>query len=142
MGFKDKLSQSYTNAYLNRYGDRLTQLQGRVLSIKVEEKSFLGIINTITATLVLKAMGSNGVNTCYYKKRKWFKKPTFMTLNQGHSVIIQGLKPDKKKKKKKKFDEFISIINIVNMTTKSELVPSNGEIPKKIQRVKADRRYK
>ncbi|GAA0115882.1 hypothetical protein [Clostridium senegalense] len=142
MGFKDKLSQSYTSAYLNRYGDRLTQLQGRILSIKVEQKSFLGIINTITATLVVKAMASSGVNTCYYKKRRWFKKPAFMNISQGHSVIIQGLKPDKKKKRKKKQDEFISIINIVNMTNKSELVPSNGEIPKKVQRVKADRRYK
>lgn len=142
MGFKDKLSQSYTNAYLNRYGDRLTQIQGRVLSVKVEEKSFLGIIRTLTALIVVKPVSSSGVSTCYYKKKKWFKKPTFMNLSQGHSVIVQGLKPDKKKKKKKKYEEYLSVVNIVNMTNRSELVPSNGEIPKKLQKTKVDRRYK
>lgn len=140
MGFKDKLQQSYSNAYLNKYGDRLTQIQGKVLSIKVEEKSFLGILNFITATLIVKPMSSSGVLTCVYKKRRWFKKPTFLKLSQGHSVIVQGLKP-KKDQKKKKAKEYVSVINIINMTTKGELVPTNGQLPK-VQKVKANRRFK
>ncbi len=43
MGLKDKITNSYTQAYLKRYGDRLTQAQGRVLSVKVEEKNYLRI---------------------------------------------------------------------------------------------------
>ncbi|WP_291559755.1 MULTISPECIES: hypothetical protein [unclassified Clostridium] len=140
MGFKDKLAQSYTNAYLNKYGDRLTQLQGRVLSIKPETKSFLGILNWITVTIVLKPDAAKNVFTCVYKKRKWFKKPQFIPVTQGHSVIIQGLKP-KKSKKNKDTKESISIINLINMTNKAELVPTEGKMPKP-QRVRADRRFK
>ncbi len=141
MGFKDKLSQGYTNAFLNRYGDRLTQLQGRALSVKTEEKSFLGILNWITVTLVLKQDSLRTVATCVYKKKRWFKKPTFITVSQGHSLIIQGLKPDySKKKKKKKFKDVISIMNVLNLTTKKDLVPVEGGV--KMQRTKQNRKYK
>ena len=27
MGFKDKLSQSYSSAFINKYGDRITQVR-------------------------------------------------------------------------------------------------------------------
>lgn len=40
MGFKEKLSQHYTNSYLAKYGDRLSQAQGKVISIKTEKKLF------------------------------------------------------------------------------------------------------
>ncbi|WP_017415662.1 hypothetical protein [Clostridium tunisiense] len=140
MGFKEKLSESYTSNWLKKYGDRLTQLQGRVLSIKSEEKSFLGIINWITVTLVLKQENSKAVATCIYKKRRWFKKPEFVEIKQGHSLVIQGLKPDRKKKKNKDVKEFISIMNVMNLTTKKDLVPVEGGL--KTQRVRADRRFK
>ena len=139
MGFKEKLSQSYTNNWLKKYGDRLTQLQGRVLSIKTEEKSFLGILNWLTVTIVLKQENSKSVASCIYKKRRWFKKPEFITIQQGHSLVIQGLKPDKKKKKKD-VKEYISIMNVMNLTTKKDLVPVEGGL--KTQRVKADRRFR
>ena len=61
---KTKLAQSYTNAYLNKYGDRLTQLQGRVLSIKSETKSFIGILNWITVTIVLKPEAKKYFHLC------------------------------------------------------------------------------
>ncbi|WP_291572748.1 hypothetical protein [Clostridium sp. UBA4548] len=140
MGFKEKLSESYTSNWLKKYGDRLTQLQGRVLSIKSEEKSFLGIINWITVTLVLKQENSKAVATCIYKKRRWFKKPEFVEIKQGHSLVVQGLKPDRKKKKNKDVKEFISIMNVMNLTTKKDLVPVEGGL--KTQRVRADRRFK
>lgn len=140
MGFKEKLTQSYTNNWMKKYGDRLTQLQGRVLSIKSEEKSFLGILNWLTVTLVLKQENSKAVSTCVYKKRRWFKKPEFIDIKQGHSLVVQGLKPDRKKKKKKDIKEFISIMNVMNLTTKKDLIPVEGGL--KTQRVRADRRFR
>ncbi|GAA0767543.1 hypothetical protein [Clostridium subterminale] len=143
MGFKDKLSQSYSNAFINRYGDRITQVQGRALSVKTEEKSFIGILNTIIVTIVVKQDSARTIATCVYKKKRWFKKPEFIPVSQGHSLLIQGLKPDysKKKKKKKKFKDYISIMNVMNLTNKRDLVPVEGG-QKKIQRVKQDRRFK
>ena len=142
MGFKDKLTQGYTNAFINKYGDRLTQVQGRALSVKTEEKSFLGILNTIIVTIVVKQDNLRTVATCVYKKKRWFKKPTFIAISQGHSLLIQGLKPDySKKKKKKKFKDHISIMNVMNLTTKKDLVPVEGA-QRKVQRVRADRRFK
>lgn len=143
MGFKDKLTQGYTNAFINKYGDRLTQVQGRALSVKTEEKSFLGILNTIIVTIVVKQDNLRTVATCVYKKKRWFKKPTFMAIAQGHSLLIQGVKPDysKKKKKKNKFKDCITIMNVMNLTTKKDLVPVEGG-QKKVQRVRADKRFK
>lgn len=142
MGFREKISQSYSNAFLSKYGDRLTQVQGRALSVKTEEKSFLGILNTIIVTIVVKQDNLRTIATCVYKKRRWFKKPTFIPVSQGHSLIIQGLKPDyKKKKKKKNFKDFISIMNVMNLTNKKDLVPVEGA-QKKVQRVRQDRRFK
>ncbi len=42
MGFKEKLSKYYTDSYLEKYGDRMAQFQGSVISEKVEEKLFFG----------------------------------------------------------------------------------------------------
>lgn len=141
MGFKEKLANSYSNAFMTRYGDRVTQLQGRALSVKTEEKSFLGILNTIIVTIVIKQDNLRTVSTCVYKKKKWFKKPTFIPVSQGHSLIIIGIKPDYTKKHKKKFKDCISIMNVLNLTNKKDLVPVDGA-QKKVQRVRQDRRFK
>ena len=140
MGIKDKLTNSYTQAYLKRYGDRLTQSQGRVLSVKVDEKTywkFLKIFYTLTVTILVKADGSKSIAKCVFKKRRWFKKIHFISVLQGHSVVIQGMKG----KKGKEHREQIQIVNIRNMTTKKDLVPTKGAEPK-VQRVRSDRRFK
>jgi hypothetical protein len=138
MGLKDKITNSYTQAYLKRYGDRLTQAQGRVLSIKVEEKNYLKIFYTLAVTILVKADGSKSISKCVFKKRRWFKKVKFISVLQGHSVIIQGMKG----KKGKEHREQIQIVNIRNMTTKKDLVPVKGNTTQKVQRVRADKRFK
>ncbi|MFT5871334.1 MAG: hypothetical protein ACI8WT_000252 [Clostridium sp.] len=137
MGFKEKMTKSYTDSYLKRYGDRLTQAQGRVLSVKVEEKSYLKIFYTLLVTILVKAEGSKSISKCIFKKRRWFKKVKFISVLQGHSVIIQGMKG----KKGKEHSDHIAIINIRNVTTKKDLVPMQGGTPK-VQRVRADKRFK
>ncbi|MEG0307328.1 MAG: hypothetical protein RR636_05245 [Clostridium sp.] len=141
MGFKDKLSQGYKDAFIGKYGDRVTQLQGRALSVKTETKSLLGILNTIIVTIVIKQDNVRTIATCVYKKKRWFKKPLFIPISQGNSLIIQGLKPDFSKKKKKNLKEHISIMNVMNLTTKRDLVPVEGA-SKKVQRVRQDKRFK
>ena len=47
MGFKDKMTKYYSDAYMNKYGDRMTSVSGTVLSVKTETKSFLGIFNRL-----------------------------------------------------------------------------------------------
>ena len=137
MGLKDKLTNSYTQAYLKRYGDRLTQAQGRVLSVKVEEKSYFKIFYKLLVTILVKADGSKSISKCVFKKTRWFKKIKFISVLQGHSVIIQGMKG----KKGKEHREQIQIVNIRNMTTKKDLVPMQGGAPK-VQRVRSDKRFK
>lgn len=137
MGFKDKITNSYTQAYLKRYGDRLTQAQGRVLSVKVEEKNYLRIFYKLFVTILVKAEGSKSISKCIFKKHRWFKKVNFISVLQGHSVIIQGMKG----KKGKEHSEQIQIANIRNMTTKKDLVPMQGNAPK-VQRIRSDRRFK
>lgn len=137
MGLKDKLTSSYTNAYLKRYGDRLTQAQGRVLSVKVEEKSYFKIFYKLMVTILVKADGSKSIARCVFKKKRWFKKIHFISVLQGQSVIIQGMKG----KKGKQHREQIQIVNIRNLTTKKDLVPMKGPAPK-VQRVRADKRLK
>ena len=139
MGLKDKLTNSYTQAYLKRYGDRLTQAQGRVLSVKVEEKSYFKIFYKLMVTILVKADGSKAIAKCVYSKKRWFKKISFISVLQGQSVIIQGMKG----KKGKEHREQIQIVNIRNMTTKKDLVPTKGDAPaQKVQRVRADKRFK
>ncbi|MBU3180620.1 hypothetical protein [Clostridium psychrophilum] len=137
MGLKDKLTNSYTQAYLKRYGDRLTQAQGRVLSVKVVEKNYLRIFYKLLVTILVKADGSKAISKCVFKKKRWFKKAHFISVLQGHSVVIQGMKG----KKGKEHREQIQIVNIRNMTTKKDLVPMKGNAPK-VQRVRADKRFK
>ena len=42
MGFRDKITDYYTKSYIKKYGDRLTQAQGNVLS----EKIFMDFLRT------------------------------------------------------------------------------------------------
>lgn len=134
MGFKEKLAKYYTDSYIKKYGDRLAQIQGNVVSVKVEEKTILWIFHKITAVLIVRPERSKSVIKCVYKKNKWFKKPTFMTINQGNLVVIQGLK-GKKGKKSKESREIIEIMNIKNLTTKKDLVPVEGAQVKRVQKV-------
>lgn len=128
MGFKDKLQKYYADNYLKRYGDRMGQAYGSVLSVKVEEKKVLfGLINNLTATLIVKPEGSKNVVRAVYKVRKWFKKPEFMSLSQGHTVLLQGLKGEKGKANSEVFD----IKNIRNLTTRKDLFKTDAPMPKK-----------
>ncbi|SHI39232.1 hypothetical protein SAMN02745163_00161 [Clostridium cavendishii DSM 21758] len=138
MGFKEKLAKYYTESYMKKYGDRLAQFQGSVISVKVEEKTILWIFHKLSAVLIIRPERSKAIIKCAYKKNKWFKKPEFMVLSQGHNVVVQGLKP-KKDKKSKNTGEMISIMNILNLTTKKDLVPVDHSQMKKVrqqQRIK------
>jgi hypothetical protein len=134
MSIKEKFAKYYTDTYLKRYGDRLTQLQGNVVSVKIEEKTILWIFHKIKAVLIVKPDRSKSVIKCVYKKNRWFKKPTFLTINQGNLLIVQGLKGKKGKDEK----EGISIMNIRNLSTKRDLIPVEG----KVQRVQKTQRFK
>lgn len=129
MGFKEKLTNHYTNSYLKKYGDRITQAQGKVISVKVEEKTILWIFNKIFATILIKPDRSRNIIKCTYNKNKWFKKPEFIPVSQGHSLIVQGLKGAKGKGDR----ESIEIMNIINMTNKKQLVPLEEDVVKKLQ---------
>ncbi|MCY6483708.1 hypothetical protein OW763_05015 [Clostridium aestuarii] len=131
MGLKEKLSQRYAESYLKKYGDRITQAQGKVLSVKIQEKSILWIFHKLTVTVVVKPDRSRNVTKCLYRKNRWFKKPEFMNLSQGHSVVVQGVKG----KKGKGNSELIEVMNIFNLTTKKQLVPvEGGDAIKKLQK--------
>jgi hypothetical protein len=130
MGFKDILAKRYADAYLKKYGDRLTQVQGRILSVKTNTKSKFWIYNIITVDILVKADNSKNITRCQYVKKRWFKKPAFMQLNQGHSVVIQGVKG----KKGKEASEVISILNLMNLTTKQDLVPTGQPQAQRVKR--------
>ena len=119
MGFKEKMQKYYTDNYIKKYGDRMTQFQGTVLSAKIEEKPILWIFHKITATLIVKPDTSKMVIKCSYKKSRWFKKPDFIQVNQGHKVFVMGIKGEKGKDG----SDVITIMNLLNFTTKVDLVP-------------------
>jgi hypothetical protein len=135
MGFRDKITKYYTQSYFKKYGERLTQLQGNVVSVKVEEKTILWIFHKLSAVLIVRPERSKNIVKCVYKRNRWFKKPAFMTISQGNLVIVQGLKGKKGKENR----EIIEIMNIKNMTTKKDLVPMEGSQVKRVQKVQ---RYK
>ena len=119
MGFKDKMTKYYSDAYMEKYGDRMTSVAGTILSVKTEVKSILGIFNNLHVFLVGKPEVGTQVVKCEYKQNKWFKKPQFIDVNQGHKVIIMGLKGIKGKAN----SENILVSNIANLTTKKDLHP-------------------
>ncbi|WP_123053524.1 hypothetical protein [Clostridium sp. JN-1] len=134
MSFKEKISQYYTKSYLKKYGDRLTQVQGTVVSVKVTKKTILWIFHKLNVSLLVRPERSKNIVKCSYVRKKWFKKPEFITVNQGNLVLVQGLKARKGKQGK----DFINLINIRNMTTKKDLVPVEGKVQRarKVQRIK------
>ena len=119
MGFKDKMTKYYSDAYMEKYGDRMTSVAGTILSVKTEVKSILGIFNKLHVFLVVKPEVGKQVVKCEYKKNRWFKKPLFIDVNQGHKVIIMGLKGVKGKAN----SENVLISNIANLTTRKDLHP-------------------
>lgn len=119
MGFKDKMTKYYSDAYMEKYGDRITSVAGTILSVKTEVKSILGIFNKLHVFLVVKPEVGKQVVKCEYKKNRWFKKPQFIDVNQGHKVIIMGLKGVKGKAN----SENVLISNIANLTTRKDLHP-------------------
>lgn len=125
MSFKEKMQKYYTDSFMKKNGDRLTQIQGNVISVKVELKVVLWIFHKLTATVLVRPDRSRNIIKCVYKRNRWFKKPEFMTLNQGNLVIVQGLKSTSGKKDDKK--EYIQIMNIRNMNTKKDLVKIDGD---------------
>lgn len=135
MSFKEKISRYYTKSYLKKYGDRITQLQGTVVSVKIKRKSILWIFNKLNVTLLVRPERSKNISKCTYIKNRWFKKPDFIPVSQGNFVLVQGLKGKPGKHGK----EQIQLMNIRNMTTKTDLIPIEGKIPKvqrKVQRFK------
>lgn len=138
MSFKDKLTQYYAKKYLKKYGDRLTQVQGNVVSTKISVKSILWVFNKLTVTLLVRPDKSKTVVQCIYVKNRWFKKPDFINISQGNLLLVQGLKGEKPKKGKKAKEnrEKVTILNIRNMTTKMDLLPMENapKIQRQIQR--------
>lgn len=139
MSFKEKMQKYYADSFMKKNGDRLTQVQGNIISVKVEQKAVLWIFHKLTATVLVKPDRSRNIVRCIYKRNRWFKKPEFMTLNQGNLVIVQGLKSTSGKKGDKK--EFIQIMNIRNLSTKKDLVhidANSGEVKtiRKVRRMK------
>lgn len=130
MGIKEKFTKRYADSYLKKYGDRITQVQGNVVSIKVEAKSILWIFHKLRITILVRPERSKSVVKCIFKKNKWFKKPSFITITQGNLVVVQGMKGIKGKEDR----EHIQIMNVRNLSTKKDLVPTDGK-PQKTQRI-------
>lgn len=114
MGFRDNLNKELQNRYLKKYGDRMTALRGNIVNIKIAEKSFLFFIHNLRVDILLRPERSKNIVRCYYKKRTWFKKSNLLNLQNGHLIVVQGLR-DKK-------GEAIQIMNIQNLTTKKSII--------------------
>lgn len=118
MGFKDKLGKYYSDAYMQKYGDRISSASGTVVSIKFQARNYF-IIKTLLVDMIIKSDVSKGVVKARYKKRRWFKKVEFIPISMGHKVMLMGLKG----KKGKADAEVLQIQNVLNLTTKKDLVP-------------------
>jgi hypothetical protein len=130
MGFRESLAKRYADSYLKKYGDRLVQIQGHVLSVKITAKTVLWIFNKLIVDVVVKPERSKAIMRCQYKRNRWFKKPEFMQLSQGNLVLIQGMKG----KKGKENSDVITIMNVKNFTTKKDLVKTDQKVQKVQQR--------
>ena len=142
MSFKDKLSGKFNNyfqnAYMEKYGDRITSLSGTILSVKLTEKNYI-IFNRLMVEMVIKPEVGKKVVKCWYKKNRWFKKPEFMLVKQGHKVMIMGVTGDKNSKKEN--SQEVQIMNLLNLTTKKDLVPiDHSQIKKSRQQATNMRR--
>lgn len=119
MGFKDKMTKHFSDAYIQKYGDRMASASGTVLSVKLEEKSVLGLIKSLNVFIVMKPEQGKQIIKSEYKKKKWFKKPEFIDIKVGHKLIIMGISGEKGKE----HSEVILASNIANLTTKKDLQP-------------------
>lgn len=136
--FSGKLGSYFQNAYLKRYGDRMTSISGTVLSVKFIEKNYV-IFNRLMVEMVVKPEIGKNVVKCWYVRNRWFKKPEFITVKQGHKVIIMGVTGEKNKKKENA--QQIQIMNVLNLTTKKDLVPvDHSQIKKQRQQSMGMRR--
>jgi len=124
MGFKEKLtgkfSNYFQNAYMEKYGDRITSISGTILSVKLIPKSYI-IFHRLMVEMVIKPEAGKTIVKCWYKKNRWFKKPEFISVKQGHKVIIMGVTGEKDNKKIN--SQQVQIMNVLNLTTKKDLVP-------------------
>ncbi|MFT8350728.1 hypothetical protein [Clostridium saccharoperbutylacetonicum] len=124
MGLKEKLSNKFgnyfQNAYIEKYGDRITSISGTVLSVKLIEKSYI-IFNRLMVELVIKPEVGTKIVKCWYKKNRWFKKPEFIPVKQGNKVIVMGVTGDRESKKEN--SQEVQIMNLLNLTTKKDLIP-------------------
>lgn len=142
MSFKDKLSGKFNsyfqNAYMEKYGDRITSVSGTILSVKLTEKNYI-IFNRLIVEMVIKPEVGKRVVKCWYKKNRWFKKPEFIAVKQGHKVMIMGVTGAKDSKKEN--SQEVQIMNLLNLTTKKDLVPiDHSQIKKSRQQATNMRR--
>lgn len=142
MSFKDKLSGKFNsyfqNAYMEKYGDRITSLSGTILSVKLTEKNYI-IFNRLIVEMVVKHEVGKRVVKCWYKKNRWFKKPEFIAVKQGHKVMVMGVTGEKDSKKEN--SQEVQIMNLLNLTTKKDLVPiDHSQIKKSRQQATNMRR--
>ena len=142
MGLKEKLSGKFgnyfQNAYMEKYGDRITSISGTILSVKLIEKSYI-IFNRLMVEMVVKPEVGKAIVKCWYKKNRWFKKPEFITVKQGNKVIIMGVTGEKDNKKEN--SQQVQIMNVLNLTTKKDLVPiDHSQIKKSRQQATKMRR--
>ena len=114
MGFRDKMNSSMQEAYIKKYGDRMTALRGNIVSVKITAKRILFIFYKLRVDILLKPERSKNIVRCYFKKNTWFKKYNIINLQNGHLIVIQGLK-DKK-------GEAVQILNIQNITTRKSIM--------------------
>lgn len=131
MGFREKMQKAYAESYVKKMGDRLTQVQGNVVSVKVEKKTILWIFHKLIVTILVKQERSKSITRCVYRRNRWFKKPIFIPVNTGNLILVQGTKGVKGKNNR----EVITILNLRNLSTKTDLVPVEGKEPK-VQRVR------
>jgi len=124
MSLKEKLtgkfSNYFQNAYMEKYGDRITSISGTILSVKLIPKSYI-IFHRLMVEMVIKPEAGKTIVKCWYKKNSWFKKPEFIAVKQGHKVIIMGVTGEKDNKKEN--SQQVQIMNVLNLTTKIDLVP-------------------
>lgn len=136
MAFKDKFDKYFRDSYFQKYGDRITSLNGTCVSVKFEEKNYF-IAHRLTVDMIIKPEVGKTVIKTRYKKFKWFKKVKFISIKVGHKLIIMGLKGVKGKK-----DEDIIIAqNVLNLTTKKDLVPFDHSQLKKSRQQAGRMRY-
>lgn len=73
MSFKDKIAHYYTKSYLKKYGDRLTQVQGTAISVKIKRKTILWIFNKLEVSLLVRPERSKNIVRCSYVKKGGLK---------------------------------------------------------------------